>query len=199
MEKIQDRLFEYTGIDIVDKVGYDAFRLIRAVGNHDYSDYDGLKLLIRNIIKLEPNKVSIIIESLIDLELRPMERNNPIVSIGYNKRVHDYFSIICALNDCGYKFNSEIYSANLFKVRVNLIIKNSSKLDIMIPNPIYFNYIKNDDSISFNKELSAPELINGLELCNLMLYIGSNNYNNSKDVLKHGNYVRSKGIVKVLK
>lgn len=199
MEKIQDRLFEYAGIDIVDKVSYDTYRLVRAVGNHDYSNYEGLKLLISNIIKLEPDKVSIIVNSLTDLELRSMERNNPLVSIGYNKRVHDYFSIVCALNDCGYKFNSEIYSANLFKIRGNLIIKNASKLDIMIPNPVYFYYIKNDDSISFNKELSAPELINGLELCNLMLYIGSNNYNNSKDVLKNGNYVKSKGIVKIKK
>lgn len=199
MEKIQDRLFEYAGIDIVDKVSYDTYRLVRAVGNHDYSNYEGLKLLISNIIKLEPDKVSIIVNSLTDLELRSMEKNNPLVSIGYNKRVHDYFSIVCALNDCGYKFNSEIYSANLFKIRGNLIIKNASKLDIMIPNPVYFYYIKNDDSISFNKELSAPELINGLELCNLMLYIGSNNYNNSKDVLKNGNYVKSKGIVKIKK
>lgn len=199
MEKIQDRLFEYAGIDIVDKVSYDTYRLVRAVGNHDYSNYEGLKLLISNILKLEPDKVSIIVNSLTDLELRSMERNNPLVSIGYNKRVHDYFSIVCALNDCGYKFNSEIYSANLFKIRGNLIIKNASKLDIMIPNPVYFSYIKNDESISFNKELSAPELINGLELCNLMLYIGSNNYNNSKDVLKNGNYVKSKGIVKVKK
>lgn len=197
MEKIQDRLFEYTGIDIVDKVSYDAFRLIRAVGNHDYSDYDGLRLLIRNIMKLEMDKVSMIVESLIDLELRPMERNNPIASTGYNKRVHDYFSIVCALNDSGYKFNSDIYSANFFKIRGNLILKNANKLDIMISNPIKFNYIKNDNSIS--KKFVAEELIDGLELCNLMLYIGSNNYNNSKDVLKHGNYVRSKGFVKVLK
>ena len=197
MEKIQDRLFEYTGIDIVDKVGYDAYRLIRAIGNHDYSDYEGLKLLISNIIKLEPDKVSIIVESLTDLDLRPMERNNPIASTGYNKRVHDYFSIVCALNDCGYKFNSDYFSANLFKVRGNLIIKNANKLDIMISNPIKFNYIENDNSIS--KKFVTVELIDGLELCNLMLYIGSNNYNNSKDVLKHGNYVRSKGFVKVLK
>ena len=194
-----DRLFEYTGIDIVDKVSYDTYRLVRAVGNHDYSDYEGLKLLISNIIKLEPDKVSMIIDSLTDLELRPLEKNNPLVSIGYNKRVHDYFSIVCALNDCGYKFNSEIYSANMFKVRGNLIIKNANKLDIMISNPINFNYIKNDESVSFNKKLVSNEFINGLELCNLMLYIGSNNYNNSKDVLKNGNYIETKGLVKVLK
>ena len=197
MEKIQDRLFEYTGIDIVDKVSYDTYMLARLIGNHEYSNYDCLKKIIKNIIDLEPDKVSMIVESLTDLDLRPMERNNPIASTGYNKRVHDYFSIVCALNDSGYKFNSDYFSANLFKVRGNLIIKNANKLDIMISNPIKFNYIKNNNSIS--KKFVAEELIDGLELCNLMLYIGSNNYNNSIDVLRHGNYVKAKELVKVLK
>ena len=195
----QDRIFEYSGIEIVDKVSYDVYRLVCAVGNHEYSDYEGLKLLINNIIKLEPDKVSMIVESLIDLELRPMEKKNPIASIGYNKRVHDYFSIVCALNDSGYRFNNDYFSANLFKIRGNFIIKNASKLDIMIHNPIKFNYSKIDDSISFNKNLLSNEMINGLELCNLMLYIGSNNYNNSYDVLKHGNFVKTKEFVKVKK
>ena len=197
MEKIQDRLFEYTGIDIVDKVSNDTYMLTRLIGNHEYSNYDCLKKIIKNIIDLEPDKVSMIVESLTDLDLRPMERNNPIASTGYNKRVHDYFSIVCALNDSGYKFNSDYFSANLFKVRGNLIIKNANKLDIMISNPIKFNYIKNNNSIS--KKFVAEELIDGLELCNLMLYIGSNNYNNSIDVLRHGNYVKAKELVKVLK
>ena len=87
----------------------------------------------------------------------------------------------------------------MFKLRGNLIIKNANKLDIMIYNPINFSYVETGTDALFNKELRSDEKINGLELCNLMLYIGSNNYNNSKDVLKHGNYVRSKGIVKVLK
>jgi len=197
VNKTQDRLFEYTGIDIVDKVSYDTYMLTRLIGNHEYSNYDCLKKIVNKIVSLEPDKISIIIDSLVDLDLRPMERNNPIASTGYNKRVHDYFSIVCALNDSGYKFNSDFFSANLFKVRGNLIIKNSNKLDIMISNPIKFNYIKNDNSIS--KKFVSEELIDGLELCNLMLYIGSNNYNNSVDVLKHGNYVKTKELVKVLK
>ena len=194
-----DRLFEYTGIDIVDKVSPDVFRLTRAIGNHKYSDYEGLKLLVKTIINLEPDKVSLIVDSLSDLELRAMEKNNIHASIGYNKRVHDFCSLVCALNDSGYKFNSENFSAKMFKIRGNLIIKNASRLDIMIYNPVNFSYTSNEDSVSIHKNLKSSEKINGLELCNLMLYIGSNNYNNSKDVLKNGNFVKTKEIVKVLK
>ena len=78
----------------------------------------------------------------------------------------------------------------MFKVRGNLIIKNSYKLDIMIDNPIRFTY---------DKKLKSSEKINGLELCNLMFYIGSNKYEKAEDVLKHGNFVRNKENVKVLK
>ena len=194
-----DRLYEYTGIDIVDKVSYEVYMLARLIGNHEYNNYEDLKKIIKNIINLERDKVSIIVDSLTDLELRPMEKNNPIASQGYNKRVHDYFSIVCALNDTGYKFSSDIYSSNIFKIRGNLIIKNANKLDIMIANPIKFKYDKNGESISFNKNLKSIELINGLELCNLMLYIGTNNYNNSRDVLKNGKFIQTKEMVKVLK
>ena len=69
----------------------------------------------------------------------------------------------------------------------------------MIDNPIRFSYDKSDDSVSFNKKLKSNEKINGLELFNLMFYIGSNKYKNSSDVLKHGNFVKNKEIVKVLK
>ena len=194
-----DRLFEYTGIDIVDKVSYEVYMLTRAIGNHEYSDYEGLKLLIKNIVYLEPDKVSMIVDSLVDLELRPMEKNNALASIGYNKRVHDFCSIVCALNDSGYKFNSENFSAKMFQIRGNLIIKNASRLDIMIASPIRFRYDKNNDSVSFNKNLISDERINGLELCNLMLYIGSNNYEKSEDVLKNGKFIKAKEMVKVLK
>ena len=199
MDYSLDRLFEYTGIDIVDKVSYEVYMLIRAIGNHEYSDYDGLKLLVKNIINLEPDKVSMIVDSLVDLELRPMEKNNALASIGYNKRLHDFCSIVCALNDSGYKFNSENFNEKMFKIRGNLIIKNSSRLDIMIANPIKFSYEKNDESVSFNKYLKSDELIDGLELCNLMLYIGTNNYKNSFDVLKRGKFVKTKEMVKILK
>ena len=87
----------------------------------------------------------------------------------------------------------------MFKIRGNLIIKNASRLDIMIYSPINFSYVRNEDSVSIHKNLKSAEKINGIELCNLMLYIGSNNYNNSKDVLKNGNFVKTKEIVKVLK
>lgn len=194
-----DRLFEYTGIDIVDKVSYEVYMLTRSIGNHEYSDYEGLKLLVKNIVNLEPDKVSMIVDSLTDLKLRPMEKNNAIASRGYNKRVHDFCSIMCALNDSGYKFNSENFSVKMFQIRGNLIIKNASKLDIMIANPIKFSYEKNDESVSFNKNLRSDELIDGLELCNLMLYIGTNNYKNSSDVLKHGKFVKTKEMVKILK
>ena len=194
-----DRLFEYTGIDIVDKVSYDAYMYTRSIGNHEYRDYEGLKMLVKNIMALEPDKILLIVESLSDLELRPMEKNNALASIGYNKRVHDFCSIVCALNDLGYKFDNENFRKKMFQIRGNLIIKNSSKLDISIANPIKFNYEKNDESVSFHKNLVSNELIDGLELCNLMLYIGTNKYNNSSDVLKHGNFVKKKEMVKVLK
>ena len=185
-----DRKYDYNGLDIFNEVKEETYRLVFAIGNHQYSDYEGLKLLVETVVNLEEDKIPLIVESLINLELSLMERNNAIASIGYNKRVHDFFSIICALNDSGYKFNSDNFSAKMFKVRGNLIIKNSYKLDIMIDNPIRFTY---------DKKLKSSEKINGLELCNLMFYIGSNKYEKSEDVLKNGNFVRNKENVKVLK
>lgn len=193
-----DRKYEYNGLDIMSDVKKDTYSLAFAIGNHQYSDYEGLKLLIQTIMTVEPDKIPLIVESLTNLELSLMERNNAIASIGYNKRVHDFFSIVCALNDTGYRFNSERFSAKMFKVRGNLIIKNSSKLDIMIDNPVRFSYDKSDDSVSFNRKLKSNEKINGLELCNLMFYIGSNKYEKSEDVLKHGNFISDKRNVKVL-
>ena len=194
-----DRKYEYNGLDIINDIKKETYSLVFAIGNHEYSDYEGLKLLIETIISIEKDKIPLIIDSLIDLELSIMEKNNAIASLGYNKRVHDFFSYICALNDLGYTFNSERFSSKMFKVRGNLIIKNNYKLDIMIDNPIRFSYDKSDDSVSSNKKLKSNEKINGLELCNLMFYIGSNKYKNSSDVLKHGNFVKNKEIVKVLK
>ncbi len=194
-----NRINEYNGLDIINDVDPDTYRLVFAIGNHHYSDYEGLKLLVQAILKLDYNKIPLIIDSLTNLELTMLERTNPHASAGYNKKVHDFCSLICALNDCGYKFNSENFSAKMFKIRGNLIIKNANKLDIMIHNPINFSYIDNGTKALFNKELKSNEKINGLELCNLMLYIGSNNYTNSTDVLKHGNYVKAKELVKFLK
>lgn len=194
-----NRINEYNGIDIINEVKHDTYKLVSAIGNHNYSDYEGLKLLVDMIIKLDYDKIPLIVDSLTNLELTMLERTNPHASIGYNKKTHDFCSIICALNDCGYKFNSDKFSSKMFKLRGNLIIKNANKLDIMIHNPINFSYVENGSDALFNKELKSNEKINGLELCNLMLYIGSNNYNNSYDVIKHGNFIKTKDLVKVLK
>lgn len=199
MKQKQDRLYEYNGLDIINEIKEDTYRLVFAIGNHEYSDYEGLKLLVKAVMTLDNDKIPLIVESLTNLELSMLEKNNVLASIGYNKRVHDFCSIVCALNDSGYKFNSENFSAKMFKIRGNLIIKNASRLDIMIYSPINFSYVRNEDSVSIHKNLKSAEKINGIELCNLMLYIGSNNYNNSKDVLKNGNFVKTKEIVKVLK
>ena len=199
MKQKQDRLYEYNGLDIINEIKEDTYRLVFAIGNHEYSDYEGLKLLVKAVMTLDNDKIPLIVESLTNLELSMLEKNNALASIGYNKRVHDFCSIVCALNDSGYKFNSEDFSAKMFKIRGNLIIKNASRLDIMIYSPINFSYVRSEDSVSIHKNLKSAEKINGLELCNLMLYIGSNNYNNSKDVLKNGNFVKTKEIVKVLK
>lgn len=194
-----DRKYEYSGLDIINIVKPDTYRLVFAIGNHQYSDYEGLKLLIQSILILDYDNISLIVESLSNLELTMMDRNNALASIGYNKRVHDFCSIVCALNDCGYKFNSDIFSAKMFKIRGNLIIKNGKRLDIMIDNPIKFSYDNNESSISFNKHIKSTECINGLELCNLMMYIGSNRYEKAEDVLKSGNFINKKELVKVLK
>ena len=199
MKQKQDRLYEYNGLDIINEIKEDTYRLVFAIGNHEYSDYEGLKLLVKAVMTLDNDKIPLIVDSLTNLELSMLEKNNALASIGYNKRVHDFCSIVCALNDSGYKFNSEDFSAKMFKIRGNLIIKNASRLDIMIYSPINFSYVRNEDSVSIHKNLKSAEKINGIELCNLMLYIGSNNYNNSKDVLKNGNFVKTKEIVKVLK
>ena len=188
----QDRLYEYTGLDIINEIKEDTYRLVFAIGNHEYSDYEGLKLLIKAVMILDNDKIPLIVDSLTNLELSMLEKNNALASIGYNKRVHDFCSIICALNDSGYKFNSENFSSKMFKIRGNLIIKNANRLDIMICSPVNFSYVSNEGSVSFTKHLKSGETINWLELCNLMLYIGSNNYNNSKDVLKNGNFVKTK-------
>lgn len=184
-----DIKYDYNGLDIINEVKKETYSLVFAIGNHQYSDYKGLKLLIETIMTIEPDKIPIIIESLTNLELSLMERNNAIASVGYNRRVHEFFSLVCALNDSGYTFNSERFSSKMFKVRGNLIIKNSYKLDIMIDNPIRF---------SNDKKIKSSEKINGLELCNLMFYIGSNKYEKAEDVLKHGNFISDKGNVKVL-
>ena len=194
-----NKINEYNGLDIINEVKYDTHKLVSAIGNHNYSDYEGLKLLVDTIIKLDEDKIPLIVDSLTNLELTMLERTNPHASIGYNKKVHDFCSIICALNDCGYKFDSDNFSSKMFQLRGNLIIKNANKLDIMIHNPINFSYIENGTDALFNKELKSNEMINGLELCNLMLYIGSNNYNNSYDVIKHGNFIKTNDLVKVLK
>ena len=103
----QDRLYEYTGLDIINEIKEDTYRLVFAIGNHEYSDYEGLKLLIKAVMILDNDKIPLIVDSLTNLELSMLEKNNALASIGYNKRVHDFCSIVCALNDSGYKFNSE--------------------------------------------------------------------------------------------
>ena len=52
----QDRLYEYTGLDIKNEIKEDTYRLVFAIGNHEYSDYEGLKLLIKAVMILDNDK-----------------------------------------------------------------------------------------------------------------------------------------------
>ena len=37
-----NRINEYNGIDIINEVKHDTYKLVSAIGNHNYSDYEGL-------------------------------------------------------------------------------------------------------------------------------------------------------------
>ena len=64
-----DRKYDYNGLYIINEVKKETYSLVFAIGNHQYSDYKGLKLLIETIMTIEPDKIPIIIESLTNLEL----------------------------------------------------------------------------------------------------------------------------------
>ena len=86
-----DRKYEYVGLDIRDKVHNEVFKYIFSIGNHYYNDYEDLKDLIKNILDLGDNKdIELMINSITDLNLYPIEKRNYLASQGFNKRVFDF-------------------------------------------------------------------------------------------------------------
>lgn len=189
-----DRKYEYNGADIIDKVSSDAYRLIFAVGNHFYNNYEDLKHYVNAIMKSDINSIPYMIDSLTDISLRPLERQNPIANLGHNKRVFDYVSLICAIKDSGYNLaalrNSKdisLYWANLNTLFDTMIIKRNLGLDTNIGNPVDFKYT---NSNSFCRDVSFNSYIDGYDLCNLMNYLIQPNIDSS--IFKSGSYVKKK-------
>ena len=192
--KNSDRRYEYNGADIIDKVSADAYRLIFAVGNHFYNNYDDLKHYVNAIVKSDINSIPYMLNSLTDIELRPLERQNPLANLGHNKRVFDYVSLVCAIKDSGYNLaglrnnkDIPIYWANLNKLADTMIIKRNNGLDTNIGNPVDFQYISNN---SFKRDVKFNSYIEGYDLCNLMNYLIQPNRDSS--IFKSGSYVKKK-------
>lgn len=199
-----DRKYEYVGLDIRDKVHNEVFKYIFSIGNHYYNDYEDLKDLIKNLLDLGDNKdIELMINSITDLNLYPIEKRNYLASQGFNKRIFDYCSIICALKECGYDLSllkdeegKPLYWKSLTKMRGNLITKIQLGLDIMINNPTDFRYCDSEeDDASFNRKVESDSQISGIELCNLMNYLIHPNIKNI-DIIKCGNYIETKKKVK---
>ena len=125
-----DRRYEYDGEDIKGKVSDDAFIMILAIRNHLYDDYDTLKLYVNAIIKNDENSIPYMLDSLTDIDLRSLERLNPLANQGHNKRVFDYVSLICAIKDNGYDLTSLKNSQNLplYWANLNTLYLNSTGL-----------------------------------------------------------------------
>ena len=187
-----DRRYEYNGEDIIGKVSDDAFRMIFAIGNHLYDDYDTLKLYVNAIIKNDENSIPYMLNSLTDIDLKTTERNNIFANHGHNKRVFDYVSLVCAIKDSGYDLaalknsqNLPLYWANLNKLVEIMIIKRNLRLDTNIGNPVDFRYV---DSSSFKRKVEFNSYIDGYDLCNLMNYLIMPDKDSS--IFKEGSYVK---------
>lgn len=192
--KNSDRRYEYNGADIIDKVPYETYKLIFAVGNHFYDDYAGLKNYVNEIVKRDINAIPYMLSSLTDISLRPLERQNPLANLGHNKRVFDYVSLVCAIKDSGYNLaglrNSNdipVYWENLNKLADTMIIKRNHGLDTNIGNPVDFKYINTN---SFKRDVKFKSYIDGMDLCNLMNYLIQPNRDSS--IFKEGAYVKKK-------
>ena len=95
--------YDYNGANIKDKVSNNDFDNIFKIGNHYYNNYDELKELVNNIISSDnKDAVKIMVDSITDLNIYPIEKKNYLASLGFNKRVFDFYSIMCALKDLGY-------------------------------------------------------------------------------------------------
>lgn len=169
--------YDYNGANIKDKVSNNDFDNIFKIGNHYYNNYDELKELVNNIISSDnKDAVKIMVDSITDLNIYPIEKKNYLASFGFNKRIFDFYSIMCALKDLGYNVmelkdedDCSIFMKYLNQIKSGLIEKISVGLDIMIPNPINFEYKNADieDAIA-NRKLLSKEYINGITLWKVM-------------------------------
>lgn len=190
------KMNEYDGESIKNDLSEEVFSLAFYLGNHFYDNYSDLKSLIGKIIELDNDSISLIISSITDLHLYKIEENNQVATKSFNKRVFDFCSIMCALKDCGYdlsllkdKKNNSLYISYLSQARVGLMKKIQNKMDIMITNPLDFNYSNSlEDDATVNRRLISNTKINGIELCNLMNYLLYPQFKNL-DIIKCGNYV----------
>lgn len=169
--------YEYNGIDIKDKVSISDFNNIFKIGNHYYDNYYELKVLVNNIINSDnKNVVKIMFDSVTDLNIYPIEKKNHIASIGFNKRVFDFYSIMCALKDLGYDIknlkdenNRSMFIKYLEQIKFGLIERINLGLDMNVPNPINFEYNDADlDDATNNRKLVSKEYINGVTLWKVM-------------------------------
>lgn len=181
--------YDYNGANIKDKVSNNDFDNIFKIGNHYYNNYDELKELVNNIISSDnKDAVKIMVDSITDLNIYPIEKKNYLASLGFNKRVFDFYSIMCALKDLGYNVmdlkdenDNSLFIKYLYQIKSGLIEKINVGLDIMIPNPINFEYKDSsiEDAIA-NRKLYPKEYVNGITLWKViyMLRYDSVDYKN---------------------
>ena len=159
-------MHEYNGTDIRTKINEEQFSYVFKVGNHEFTNYNELKKLIKMIILINKYNIPLILGSLTNLDMTALEKCNYIASLGYNKKVFDYCSIICALKDNNYDFddfiinNHNLLYYDLDKINYNMQEKKKLGLDTMINNPVAFE-IKNGKVIS-------DKMIDGIELYRIM-------------------------------
>lgn len=199
-----NKIYEYNGLDIKNKVSNEAFAIIFALGNHQYNNYEELKIIIANLIKVSNNcEIELMLNSINDLKLYSIEKMNFLASQGYNKRVCDYCSIICALKDNGFDLsnlksnnNESLCFNQLNQIRASLIHKNKLGLDIMIDNPTEFTYQDSDlEDASYHRKLLSDSKINGLDLCTLMNYLI--HPANNTTIVSYGTYKEKNQKIKV--
>ena len=159
-------MHEYNGIDIRTKINHEQFSYVFKVGNHEFSNYTDLKDLVRKILMINKSNIPMILNSLTNLQMSLLEKCNYIASLGYNKRVFDYCSILCALKDNNYDFDEFIVDGknilynDLDEINTNIMEKKNLGLNTMINNPIDFK--------CENKKITSDKMIDGIELLRLM-------------------------------